>query len=200
MQKWTQLPASEKIRPLLLVVDEMTSLIAAEPMPKGVSKDNPLVAEIALRNLTKATILNNIGKIARELRFTGISLICATQVASTETGIPTELRGNLGARILLGAITTDNNRRLALNGADAVPKVPLNIAEDSEAKRGVGVYEFEGQESGVLKTYFRSTRSGYGLSISQRPSSPGHPQRRSRSTRRRSTTRSGPIGPAESSI
>jgi hypothetical protein len=154
VQKWTQLPASEKIRPLLLVVDEMTSLIAAEPMPKGVSKDNPLVAEIALRNLTKATILNNIGKIARELRFTGISLICATQVASTETGIPTELRGNLGARILLGAITTDNNRRLALNGADAVPKVPLNIAEDSDAKRGVGVYEFEGQESGVLKTYF----------------------------------------------
>ena len=35
-----------------------------------------------------------------------------------------------------------------------MPKVPLNIAEDSEAKRGVGVYEFEGQESGVLKTYF----------------------------------------------
>ncbi len=156
VQKWTQLPASEKVRPILLVVDELTSLISPEPIPKGVAKDNPLVTEIALRNLTKATILNNIGKIARELRFAGISLVCATQVASTSTGIPTELRANLGAKLLLGAKPTDNNRRLALNDPDAVPKIPLNIASDKDASRGVGVYEFEGQETGVVKTYYAS--------------------------------------------
>lgn len=155
VQKWTQLPEAVAVRPILLVVDELTSLIATEPVPKGVSKDNPLVAEIALRNLVKATILNTIGKIARELRFTGISLLCATQVASTTTGIPTELRANLGAKLLLGAKPTDNNRRLALNDPDAVPKVPRNIAESHDgASRGVGVYEFEGQESGVVKTFF----------------------------------------------
>ena len=155
VQKWTQLRAKEKVHPLLLVVDELTSLIAAEPMPKGVAKDNPLVTEIALRNLIKATILNNIGKIARELRFTGISLVCATQVASTTTGIPTELRGNLGAKLLLGVNPTDNNRRLALNDPDAVPEVPKNIRTSSDgASKGVGVFEFEGQESGVVKTYF----------------------------------------------
>jgi hypothetical protein len=154
VQKWTQLPAKELVRPILLVVDELTSLIAAEPMPKGVSKDNPLVTEIAQRNLIKATILNNIGKIARELRFAGISLVCATQVASTTTGIPTELRANLGAKLLLGVKPTDNNRRLALNDPDSVPKVPLNIVSSSDgASRGVGVFEFEGQESGVVKTF-----------------------------------------------
>ncbi len=156
VQKWTQLPASEHVQPILLVVDELTSLISPEPIPKGVAKDNPLVTEIALRNLTKATILNNIGKIARELRFAGISLVCSTQVASTSTGIPTELRANLGAKLLLGAKPTDNNRRLALNDPDAVPKIPLNIASDKDASRGVGVYEFEGQEAGVVKTYYAS--------------------------------------------
>ena len=155
VQKWTQLPVKEKVRPLLLVVDELTSLLNPEAMPKGVSKDNPLVTEIALRNLIKATILNNIGKIARELRFVGVSLVCATQVASTVTGIPTELRGNLGAKMLLGANPTDNNRRLALNDPDAVPEVPKNIRTSTDgASKGVGVFEFEGQESGVVKTYF----------------------------------------------
>lgn len=155
VQKWTQLPAKELVRPLLLVVDELTSLLNPEAMPKGVSKDNPLVTEIALRNLIKATILNNIGKIARELRFVGISLVCATQVASTTTGIPTELRGNLGAKMLLGVNPTDNNRRLALNDPDAVPEVPTNVRTSTDgASKGVGVFEFEGQESGVVKTYF----------------------------------------------
>ena len=153
--KWSQLPPSDGVRPLLLVIDELTSLIAPEKMPQGVPKDSPLMLEVAERNLIKATILNTIGKIARELRFAGISLVAATQVASTVTGIPTELRSNLGAKLLLGAKPTNNNRKLALNDPDAAPKVPLNIVNDaSGASRGVGVYEFEGQEPGVMKGYY----------------------------------------------
>jgi len=153
--KWSQLPKTDGVRPLLLVVDELTSLIAAEKMPQGIPKDSPLAMEVAERNLIKATILNTIGKIARELRFAGISLVAATQVASTVTGIPTELRSNLGAKILLGAKPTNNNRKLALNDPDAAPKVPLNVVNDARgASRGVGVYEFEGQEPGVMKGYF----------------------------------------------
>jgi hypothetical protein len=155
--KWTQLPTSDNLRPLMVVVDELTSLIAPEPTPKGVAKDNPLVLEVAERNLLKATILSTIGKIAREQRFTGLALVIATQVASTSTGIPTELRANLGAKILLGSKPTDNNRRLALNDADAVPKIPLNIVNDAGgAFRGVGVFEFDGTEPGVFKSYFAS--------------------------------------------
>lgn len=165
--KWSQLPASDGVRPLLLVVDELTSLIAAEKMPQGIPKDNPLAMEIAERNLVKATILNTIGKIARELRFAGISLVAATQVASTVTGIPTELRSNLGAKLLLGAKPTNNNRKLALNDPDAAPKVPLNIVNDARgASRGVGVYEFEGQEPGVMKGYFANPAE-YGTWLGQ---------------------------------
>ena len=155
VQKWTQLPSSAGLHPLLVVVDEMTSLLAAEPAPKGVAKDNPLVLEIAERNLLKATILATMGKIARELRFVGVSLACVTQVASSTVGIPTELRANLGTKILLGSKPTDNNRRLALNDPDAVPRVPGNIAADpAGASRGVGVSEMEGQEPCVFKGYF----------------------------------------------
>jgi hypothetical protein len=155
VQKWTQLPPEDGIVPLLLVVDELTSLISPENIPKGIPKDNPVALEISERNLQKATILNTIGKIARELRFVGISLVAATQVASTTTGIPTELRSNLGAKLLLGAKPTDRNRGLALNDPDAVPKVPLNVVNDpSGVSRGVGVFEFEGQEPGVAKIYF----------------------------------------------
>jgi hypothetical protein len=159
VQKWTQLPKSEKVKPLMLVVDELTSLIMPEPTPKGVPKDNPLALEVAERNLMKATILNNLGKIARELRFAGISLVASTQVASTTTGVPTELRANLGAKLLLGSKPTENNRRLALNDPDAVPRVPLNIVDSPNGEsRGVGVYEFEGQKPGVVKVYFATPK------------------------------------------
>jgi len=160
VQKWTELPPSEDVRPLMLVVDELTSLISAEPTPKGVPKDNPLYIEIAERNLIRATILNTMGKIARELRFAGVTLVAATQVASTTTGVPTELRSNLGAKILLGAKPTDNNRRLSLNDPDAVPTVPGNIAASKDgASRGVGVFEFEGRDPGVVKMYFATPDS-----------------------------------------
>ncbi|MHB8318083.1 MAG: FtsK/SpoIIIE domain-containing protein [Acidimicrobiales bacterium] len=153
--KWTQLPKADKVRPLMLVVDELTSLIAPENVPKGVPKDSPLALEVAERNLIKATILNTIGKIARELRFAGVSMVAATQVASTVTGVPTELRANLGAKLLLGGKPTNNNRAVSLNDPDAVPRVPLNIVNDPQgASQGVGVYEFEGREPGVVKGYF----------------------------------------------
>ena len=169
VQKWTQLPASEGIKPLMLMVDELTSLIMPEPSPKGVPKDNPLALEVAERNLMKATILNNLGKIARELRFAGISLVASTQVASTTTGVPTELRANLGAKLLLGSKPTDNNRRLALNDPDAVPRVPLNIVDSPNGEsRGVGVYEFEGQKPGIVKTYF-ATPKEYGAWLAKLP-------------------------------
>ena len=155
VQKLSQLPASEGVRPLMLIVDEATSLLQAEPIPKGLPKDSPLLAEIGERNLLKATALNLMSKIPRELRFAGVSLVLASQVASTIVGIPTELRANLPGKILLGPKPTEGNRKLALANHDMVPTVPSHIADDpGGASRGVGVYEFQGREPGVFKAFF----------------------------------------------
>lgn len=154
VQKWTQLPAELDIRPLLVVTDEVSSLLTLEPVPK-LAKDSPLVLEVQGRNLLRSTALNYLGRIARELRFVGVSLVVSSQVSSTTTGVPTEMRTNLGLKVLLGAKPTDNNRRLALAAPDAVPEVPSNVASDPDgAARGVGVYEFEGQVPGVFKGFF----------------------------------------------
>lgn len=153
VQKWTQLPEDLGIRPLGVIVDEATSLLQEEKVPK-LAKDHPLVLEVQHRNGLKNMALNFMGKIARELRFAGVSLVMSSQVASSTSGIPTELRGNLGAKTLLGAKPTDNNRRLALSAPDTVPKVPGYLLEDAAVSRGVGVYEFEGTPPGVFKGFF----------------------------------------------
>lgn len=156
VKKWTELPPERSLRPILVLVDEFTSLIGVEAMPKGVAKDHPLMLEVAQRNLLRANIISTVGKIARELRFTGVSLLVCTQAASTTTGVPTELRLNLTAKILLGSKPTENNRRLALDNPQAVPYVPANVA-DGPAAGGVGVFEFQGVQPGVMKAFFATT-------------------------------------------
>jgi hypothetical protein len=152
VQKFTQL---DGIRPLMVIVDEATSLFQNEPLPKGLPKDNPLVVEIAERNLLRATALNTMSKIPRELRFAGVSAVLFSQVASATVGIPTELRANLPAKFLLGSKPTPGNRKLALLNPDSVPEVPWWVAEDPDgAARGVGVFEFEGRAPGVFKAFF----------------------------------------------
>ncbi|WP_344807753.1 hypothetical protein [Microlunatus ginsengisoli] len=155
VQKFAQLPTSAAVRPLLVVVDEATSLLQAEPVPKGLPKDSPLLAEVGERNMLRATTLNLLSKIPRELRFAGVILVLASQVASSTVGIPTELRANLPAKILLGPKPTENNRRLALANHDLVPTIPGHIADDpGGAARGVGVFEFQGRSTGVFKAFY----------------------------------------------
>lgn len=175
VQKWSQIPAAEGVRPLLVVVDEVSSLLANEPVPK-IAKDDPLVLEVQERNLLRSTALNIMGKIARELRFVGVSLVISSQVSSTATGVPTEMRTNLGQKILLGANPTDNNRRLALASPDMVPEVPPHVAADADgAARGVGVFEFETINPGVFKGFFApppdfsAWLDKIGVAVSSRP-------------------------------
>ncbi len=152
VQKFSQL---DGIKPLMVIVDEATSLFQLEPVPKGIPKDHPVKIEIDGRNILRATALNLMSKIPREMRFAGISAVLASQVASATVGIPTELRANLPAKILLGGKPTKNNRNLALLNPDIVPEVPDWIVEDpSGAWRGVGVYEFEGRAPGVVKVFY----------------------------------------------
>lgn len=152
--KVDELPKHLRMKPIFVVVDELSGLIIPEEIPKGVAKDNPMVEEANRINLLKATLLNRIKKIAAELRFVKIRLLLSSQVSSTDTGVPTSLRMNLANKMLQGTNPTDGNRRLALADAVSVPKVPTHIREDGKAGKGVGVAEIEGQVPTVYKGYY----------------------------------------------
>lgn len=157
VQKFSQLPAELGIVPLMVVIDEATQLFSIPKVPAGLPKDSPVRAEMERNIYIASQTLNLATKVPRLFRFAGISSVLATQVASSNTGIPTEIRTLHQAKILLGARPNRNNRALALGNPDEVPEVPDYIAADEDgAARGVGVFEFEGQRPGVFKSFFTS--------------------------------------------
>lgn len=155
--KVAELPKSAQFPEIFVVVDELTGLFMLEEVPK-LAKDDPLRIEAEEINSQKSRLKRNIKKIAAELRFVGIKLLLSTQVASASTGITPDLRTNLGNKALLGAKPTDGNRNLALNDPNMVPKVPANVQNDNGARRGVGVFEFEGQIPGIFKSFYASVQ------------------------------------------
>jgi hypothetical protein len=158
VQKWQELPASLGVRPVAVVLDEVTALFMMEEVPKGLPKDNSLVVEANQANLEKAVLRKYVSKIAAEWRFAGIHILLATQMAQNNTGIPPTIKINLGNRVLFGANPPDASRLHAFMDARAVPKVPSNIQIDASANRGVGAAELEGQGSpSVFKAYFATT-------------------------------------------
>jgi len=154
--KWTDLPTDSDVRPIVVIVDELTGLFYPEKVPK-LAKDHPLVIEANEINLQKAILEKFIRRIAAELRFVGVHLLLSSQVASVATGIDPALRTNLHHKILMGSKPTDNNRRLVLSDPGRVPKVPGNVSADPMASRGTGVAEPEGREPCVFKSFYSDT-------------------------------------------
>lgn len=155
---WKAMPKTRGFKPIVIVVDELTGLFTMERIPK-VSKNSPQLlidmAEKAERvNFHKELLRTGIKRVAAELRFVGIFLLLASQVASANTGIDPSLRTNLHHKVLLGSKPTEGNRRLILSDPDRVPKIPDNVRDDGKAARGTGVAEPEGDEPAVFKTYF----------------------------------------------
>ena len=155
---WKLLPKNKGLKPLIVIVDELTGLFALEAVPKA-GKDAPQLlkdmAEEAQRtNLYKEILKNGIKRVAAELRFTGVFLMLATQVASANTGIEPALRTNLHHKLLMGAKPTPGNRNLVFSDPDRVPLVPENVRTDGAASRGVGSAEPEGDEPSVFKSYY----------------------------------------------
>jgi len=106
--KWTALTVAQRdehgIKPIMVIVDEGTSLAKLEPGMKTLPPDDPERMEAEELNNDKSRIMALIGKIARELRFVGVHLVFGTQrfsIADIGDGAG-GLRENLGVRILLG--------------------------------------------------------------------------------------------------
>ncbi len=120
--KWTALTPAQReqhgIRPIMVVVDEGTSLAKLEPVMRTLPPDDPERVEAEELNADKARIMALIGKIARELRFVGVHLVFGTQRFSVQDigDGAGGLRENLGVRILLGRAS---NTAISMAFADA---------------------------------------------------------------------------------
>ena len=154
--KWTDLPDefSNQFRPVLVVADEVTSLFFPEEEPKSLPKVHPLRVEAQEINLKKALLKKSIKRIAAEMRFVGIGLLLATQVASATTGITPDLRTNLQNKILKGSAPTKAQRSLVFSDPDALPPIPEWVAGDPTVARGVGLFHPEGRNPVVYKGFY----------------------------------------------
>jgi hypothetical protein len=155
VQKWTELPTELGIRPIAIILDEVTALFLLEEVPKGLPKDHSMVVEAIQVNLEKQILKKLVGRVAAEWRFAGLHIFLATQMAQNNTGVPPTIKINLGNKYLFGSNPTDSARGHAFSDSRSVPKVPVNIQNDSKANRGVAAAELEGQQAPcVFKAYF----------------------------------------------
>lgn len=136
---YRDLPPDIRPRHVLVVIDEFTSLTGADVVPKA-SDDLEVEAErqrIITSNTARARIGTIIGKLAREARSAGVSVILGTQKLSAKTldTLPgaSDLKTNL-ARILLGKATF-GERASALRAPEKAPDLGESIPP------GRGIYE-----------------------------------------------------------
>ena len=125
--------------PLVVMIDEFTSLMGQSPVPKP-NDDPEMDSErdaIIADNANRATIGIITGKLAREARSAGVTLLLGTQKLSAKLldSVPGggDLKTNL-ARVLLGK-TSSGDRMSALRAFDEAPPMGDSIP------KGRGLWE-----------------------------------------------------------
>ena len=149
---WVDLPPEvrqkENVHPLTVLFDEFMSAVIASPVPKGLDKDDPLVEEANRMNAAKAVILAMVGKIARELRFTGVFLAIAMQRpdASLLAGFG-EIRSNLTSAVQLvkpGSLPAQETLRMVYPGEQTQVAADTIMELDDGTSKGLATIAAEG--------------------------------------------------------
>lgn len=149
---WADLPPEvrrkERIFPLTVLFDEFMSAVIASPVPKGLDRDDPLVEEANRLNADKAVILAMVGKIARELRFSGIFLAIAMQRpdASLLAGFG-EIRSNLTSAVQLvkpGSLPAQETLRMVFPGEQTQAAAEAIMELDDGRSKGLATIAAEG--------------------------------------------------------
>ncbi|WP_258926821.1 hypothetical protein [Bifidobacterium breve] len=138
----------------LIVVDELSQLTVGAKDATSLPK-NPLppVMERMFEQQVKALILSTLIRILQIGRAYGYRVVVATQIASSTTGMPPALRGNLGNKVIMGAKVNDAQKNLIFNIAKDVPDIPANVIDEGVSK-GAGLSEMEGQPPYDFKSAF----------------------------------------------
>ena len=148
---YRDLPEEVRPRQAVVVIDEFTSLVMLEPEPKQ-SPDPEIEADrekLIARNTTRKEIATFVGKIIREARSVGVTMLIATQKMTNEM-----LKGLAGindvktntATIVMGK--SKDSDRVAAGMVN-----PYDVPELGESvPKGRGLYE--SVESGVQMVQF----------------------------------------------
>ncbi|MHA3724241.1 LAGLIDADG family homing endonuclease [Leucobacter sp. HY1910] len=151
----SDLPAAVRPRQIVVMIDELLSAVTKDPVPKttGQEGEDELrdIEEKRALNMVKAQIGTILGRISREARSAGVTLISASQsLTKQETdGVPGvfDVKKQAGARILLGK-SNYGQRMGAFNDPDSAP----DLGED--VPRGRGIMETPEGAPVVLQSWF----------------------------------------------
>ncbi|WP_354574208.1 FtsK/SpoIIIE domain-containing protein [Frigoribacterium sp. UYMn621] len=148
--KWsdfsTEVRETENVRPILIVVDELGSLVLLEDVPKGLPKTDPYVVEAETRNAARSIIRSLLGRVAREARFAGLHLAVALQRPDAAI-LGGELRSNLTSAVQLAPpgkpISREAMTMLIPGDQGPVASAALSELDDGKS-RGLAVIASDG--------------------------------------------------------
>lgn len=169
--KWSDVTASvrdrERIRPVVVVVDEATSLLVL-PDTKVVNslpKESAERAELEELVADKAMIRYLLGKLAREARFVGIHLLIGAQRPDADI-LGGELRSNLTSVVQLtkpGAVPSTQALGMVFS-PDQVPSAQEALSTlDDGRSRGLAAVAAEGGTARGLRIAYAPMRDLAGL-------------------------------------
>lgn len=151
---YMDLPAEIRPPHIVVIIDEFTSLMFTEKVEKlpanATEEEVRLNQEQELSNSNRRNIGGKAGRLVREARSAGVSLILAAQELKADTiqKIPggTSLKGN-SSSLLLGK-STFGSRMSALKDAVAAPDL------GDEVPRGRGLFESTAVGAQVIQSWF----------------------------------------------
>lgn len=164
---YRDLPDDVRPRHIYLIMDEFTSLMQPDPVSKQASDDPDVEREreagIAANNM-KAYIGTMTGKIAREARSAGVTLVLATQKLSAKMldTIPGagDLKTNL-ARMLMGNATF-GEKQSALKNASEAPEMGDIIP------KGRGLWESTEANARLIQVWFEPKQETFAAKLQER--------------------------------
>lgn len=173
---YRDLPAEVQPPHIVVVIDEFTSLMMADRLKKPNTNDVEVLAEYEEQvqiNDAKANIGSKAGRIAREARSAGVTLILATQKLTSDTlsSIPGagDLKTNM-SRLLLGK-TTFGDLQAGLRSPTEAPDL------GSQVNAGRGIYETTLEASTIIQGWYEPGTPGSLLAKLEEASVPKQPNK-----------------------
>lgn len=151
---YADLPGDVRPPHIVVIIDEFTSLMfteRVEKLPANATEEETIMhAEQELSNSNRRNIGGKAGRIVREARSAGVTLVLAAQELKADTlaRIPggTSLKGNTSS-ILLGKASF-GSRMSALKDAAAAPEL------GDEVPQGRGLFESSASSAQVIQSWF----------------------------------------------